>query len=232
MKKRNIIIVIIILVCLCIVFTLTSKFSNKEDEIKNNNETNIKELKYETGATADDNLYEIQKDLDGRDILVIKEEMAYKVALAGILTQEKPTYEDLEETINKQNIHSGIWVSSESREKFSYLIQTYLEDKYEIDEEGYLVLKTKTQNSNSYDINLQKCIQDNKTYIISVLGKIYEIDNMTGEIVLYPFEQMDAYQLCQPVEYEDKKIIVLSTNKQNKLSEQELIEAMIEQMIM
>lgn len=232
MKKRNIIIVIIILVCLSIVFTMTSKFNNKEDDIKNNNETNIEELKYQIGATADDNLYEIQKDLDGRDILVIKEEIAYKVALAGILTQEKPTYENLEEIINKQNINSGIWISNESREKISYLIQKYLEDEYEIDEEGYLVLKTKTQNSNSYDINLQKYIQDNKTYIISVLGKIYEIDNMTGEIVLYPFEQMDAYQLCQPVEYEDKKIIVLSTNKQNKLSEQELIEAMIEQMIM
>lgn len=232
MKKINIIIVIIILVCLSIVFTMTSKFNNKEDDIKNNNETNIEELKYQTGATADDNLYEIQKDLDGRDILVIKEEMAYKVALAGILTQEKPTYENSEEIINKQNIHSGIWISNESREKISYLIQKYLEDEYEIDEEGYLVLKTKTQNSNSYDINLQKCIQDNKIYIISVLGKIYEIDNMTGEIVLYPFEQMDAYQLCEPIEYEDKKIIVLSTNKQNKLSEQELIEAMIEQMIM
>lgn len=232
MKKRNIIIVIIILVCLSIVFTMTSKFNNKEDDIKNNNETNIEELKYQTGATADDNLYEIQKDLDGRDILVIKEEMAYKVALAGIISGKKPTYEDLEETINKQNIHSGIWVSSESREEINLLIEKYLEDEYEINEEGYLTLQTKTQNSNTYDISIQKCMQNNKIYIISVLGQIYEIDNMTGEIVLYPFEQMDAYQLCQPVEYEDKKIMVLSTNKQNKLSEQELIEAMIEQMIM
>ncbi len=232
MKKRNIIIVIIILVCLSIVFTMTSKFNNKEDDIKNNNETNIEELKYQTGATADDNLYEIQKDLDGRDILVIKEEMAYKGALAGIISGKKPTYEDLEETINKQNIHSGIWVSSESREEINLLIEKYLEDEYEINEEGYLTLQTKTQNSNTYDISIQKCMQNNKIYIISVLGQIYEIDNMTGEIVLYPFEQMDAYQLCQPVEYEDKKIMVLSTNKQNKLSEQELIEAMIEQMIM
>ena len=231
MEKRNVIIVLILLLSLCIIFIGVDKLSSKEEK-NNNSKIDIAELKYNKGATADDNLYEIKKDIDGRDILVIKEELSYKVALAGILSSQKPTFENLEQSIKSQNLYSGIWISIESRQTIISLINEYLQDKYIINEEGYLLLEEKTKNSNSYDINLQKCLQNNKTYIIAVLGEIYQIDNMTGQIQLYPFEQIDKYQLCEPIEYEDKKIIVLSTNKQKQLSEQELIEAMIEQMIM
>ena len=231
MEKRNVIIVLILLLSLCIIFIGVDKLSSKEEK-NNNSKIDIAELKYSKGATADDSLYEIKKDLDGRDTLVIKQELLYKVALAGILNENKPTFENLDQTIKCQNLHSGIWISDKSRQMVLSLINEHLQDKYIINEEGYLLLEEKTKNSNSYDMNLQKSMQNNKTYIIAVLGQIYEIDNMTGQIQLYPFEQIDQYQLCEPIEYEDKKIIVLSTNKQKKLSEQELLEAMIEQMIM
>ena len=68
---------------------------------------------------------------------------------------------------------------------------------------------------------------NNKIYIISATGEVYDIDNITGKIVLYPFEQMDEHQLCEPLEYENKKIIVLTSNKKQKLSNNEIFEALI-----
>ena len=91
-------------------------------------------------------------------------------------------------------------------------------------------IEKQTEDSNQYDKRLQKCLSKDRTYILSMTGSCYTIDNMTGEIVLYPFEKMDAYQLCEPVKYENKKIIIVSTNQQKKLLEEELLECIIEQM--
>lgn len=41
---------------------------------------------------------------------------------------------------------------------------------------------------------------------------------------------MDAYQLYEPVEYQNKKIIIVNTNEQKKLTEEELIQGILEQM--
>ncbi len=96
---------------------------------------------------------------------------------------------------------------------------------------GYLQLeKQNLQEENQYDKILQNCLNNNKTYIIAKTGICYTIDHITGEIVEYPFEKMDSYQLYEPVEYESQKIIIVTTNEQNKLTEEELLQGILEQM--
>ena len=54
-------------------------------------------------------------------------------------------------------------------------------------------------------------------------GKCYVADEISGEIVEYPFEQMDLYQTCEFYEKDNKKIFVVTTNTNNKLSDEEII---------
>lgn len=231
-KNRTVFISIIVVLSIFLITSLVifHSASNNKVEKKPKEDKSIADLKYETGATAKEDLYTIEKETDGREVLAIKEELLYKVALTGVLKQRMPTYEELDTILQENSMHEGIWISAESRKRIFSLIQTYLKDNYKIDENGYLKLEKQTEDSNQYDKRLQKCLSKDRTYILSMTGSCYTIDNMTGEIVLYPFEKMDAYQLCEPVKYENKKIIIVSTNQQKKLLEEELLECIIEQM--
>lgn len=226
MKKRNIIIVLIALIILSTIFYLENKFTKKEIKTDESGKT-VQDIKSDIGATGKDELYEVKQEANGRENITIKDEIKYKVELAGILKQNMPEYEELDSIIENKQIHAGIWISSESRENIFSLIQTYLKDNYKINEDGYLELVNKSTESNEYDEIIQNHINNNKIYIISATGEVYDIDNITGKIVLYPFEQMDEHQLCEPLEYENKKIIVLTSNKKQKLSNNEIFEALI-----
>lgn len=229
-NKATLLGIVVVLGIILISFLILSHKESDKEVKRQKEEKSISDLKYETGATADEELYTIEKDVDGREVLAVKQELLYKVALAGVLKQEKPTYEEIDTILQQNPIHEGIWISTESREKIFSLIQTYLKDSYQIDENGYLQLIEQTENSTQYDKDLQKCLNNHKTYILSMTGNCYTIDNMTGEIVFYPFERMDAYQLCEPFVYDNKKIIILSTNQQKRLEEEELVECITEQM--
>lgn len=226
MKKRNIIIVLIALIILSTLFYVVSKFTKNEIKTNESGKT-VQDIKSDIGATGKDELYEVKQEANGRESITIKDEIKYKVELAGILKQNMPEYEELDNIIENKQIHAGIWISSESRENIFSLIQTYLKDNYKINEDGYLELVNKSTESNEYDEIIQNHINNNKIYIISATGEVYDIDNITGKIVLYPFEQMDEHQLCEPLEYENKKIIVLTSNKKQKLSNNEIFEALI-----
>ncbi len=226
MKKRNIIIVLIALIILSTLFYVVNKFTKNEIKTDESGKT-VQDIKSDIGATGKDELYEVKQEANGRESITIKDEIKYKVELAGILKQNMPEYEELDNIIETKQLHAGIWISSESRENIFSLIQTYLKDNYKINEDGYLELVNKSTESNEYDEIIQKHINNNKIYIISATGEVYDIDNITGKIVLYPFEQMDEHQLCEPLEYEDKKIIVLTSNKKQKLSNNEIFEALI-----
>lgn len=232
-KKKTIIILLLLLLSISIATCLILWHNRDSKRTQDTSEKReIESLKYETGASAKEELYTIQRDVDGRKVLAIKGELKYKVALAGILKQNIPTYEELNHTLEDSQIHAGIWISSESRTRIFSLIKRYLKDEYSLNEQGYLILENKTEHSNGYDKKLQTCLQNGKTYILAMTGQCYNIDNMTGEIMVYPFEDMDPYQLCEPIQYDDKKIVVLSTNKWKKLRQEEILEAMIEQMNM
>ena len=55
----------------------------------------------------------------------------------------------------------------------------------------------------------------------------YIVDDITGEILDYSFEDMDKYQTFEYFEDENKKIIFITENKSNQLKENEIIESLL-----
>ena len=58
-------------------------------------------------------------------------------------------------------------------------------------------------------------------------GKTYQRDYISGEVIEYPFEEMDPYQVLEPYEVEDSIILGVTSNKDNYLSDIEILEAII-----
>ena len=83
MKNKTIVIILIIL--LIVILGVTILVSNKKQEEQQQAETEkIEEIKNETGATADTNIYEIGTDFDGREVLYVKAEVQMQTVWAGI----------------------------------------------------------------------------------------------------------------------------------------------------
>ncbi len=169
-------------------------------------------------------LYEIQVESDGRKVLNIKPEIQYKIAFAGIQKKETPLLEEIDNIFKDYYPkNNGIWIDAESRTQFLDLLKTNTNNEYEITESGYLKVKD-LKESNDQDRALIQMIEGDKKYIVSISGTYYEADVVTGEILDNSFEQIDPYQASKIVESENDIIIFLTTNKENKLKLQEILE--------
>ena len=138
-KKILFLISCILIVLLCTTIIMYKKNSSKKVEGSNieegnteNTDKTVEEIKQEIGATADEDLYEVQKEYDGREILVIKPDAQYKTVLAGILKNGKPTEQDIEK-LDLSNFHKGIWISETSREKFLQILEKCEIENFKID---------------------------------------------------------------------------------------------------
>ena len=54
----------------------------------------------------------------------------------------------------------------------------------------------------------------------------YIVDDVTGEVVDYPFEMMDPFQACQIYAQGKKKIMFVTTNVKQKLNEEDIFNEM------
>lgn len=249
-KKILIPIIIVIFIIVVIAFYVNSK-KNEEDEnnlIENNinnstkeeivneteqntiNENNteqenerINSVKEQYGFTGDNELYE-----ESNNELSIKQSIAYRTGLIGSLEQRMPTYTE----INNQNVvgepnDAGIWISPSSRNIFLSCINS-VENSYEIDENGYL--KIKSEANSKYADKIDGIKRQNKLVIVDMTGINYMVDVVTGDIIKNEFEAMDPYQVYEYVGYEDanKSIIFLNSNQRNKLTNQEIIGTMMD----
>lgn len=214
----SIILIIIIMLIIDIVIYKPNKEDADNDKITENitieNETpqtdkTVEEIKKETGATADAEIYEIQKEYDGREVLAIKPDIQFKTVLAGVLKNGKPTEQDIEQ-LDLSKFHKGVWISEVSRNKFLQILKKCKIDNFEIDDNGYLQKKEESQNE--YSSKLENLINSDKLTIIDIKGICYIRDEMTGDIVEYPFKDMDLYQICESFETEGSKIIIITTN--------------------
>lgn len=97
---------------------------------------------------------------------------------------------------------------------------------FSITNEGYLKIDSSVENTISK--KLENMIKSNKLYIINITGKAYERDHITGEIVEYPFEDMDPTQILEIYEKENQIILEVTTNKNKKLSDREILEAIVQ----
>ncbi len=193
-----------------------------EDEIKN-----IEELQSNISSIANPNIYRIEQESDGRKILQVKPEVQYVVALAGILKKDIPTENEIYTLLEQAPKNNGIWIEKSSREDFMVLLQENNINNFSINKNGYLE-SNKKDIQTEQEKQLKEMIDSNKLYIIDMSGKTYQRDYLTGEIVEYPFEDMDPYQIIEPYKIENSAILAITSNKENKLEQKEILDAILQ----
>ena len=194
----------------------------EENVIENDNPEEIESIKNEINSTADSNIYYVTEETDGRKILQIKPKVQFQVDLAGIMKNSKPEEKEIEGLNKKAPNKTGIWISEQSRDKFIDLLNKNNIDNLSIKKDGYL--KVDKTSENEIAKNLEKMIKSDKLYIINITGIAYERDYISGEIVEYPFEDMDPEQVVEFYENGNKKILEITTNKKQELLDKEILE--------
>ena len=156
--------------------------------------------------------------------------MKYKVAFAGMIKKTIPSFEELDKIL-EQNLpkYSGIWIEQDSRNKILKLLNNSEKNnsKYSINNEGYLEI-VETNSQTDYDKKIENAIKGKKQYILDVSSVCYIVDDVTGEILDYNFENIDKYQTYEYFEDGDKKIIFINQNTNNQLSDSEIISSIME----
>ncbi len=245
-NKKTIIIVMIIIMLLAsvsLIYILINKKNNQnnilivEDEYIqiNRNELSyqdnitIDELKDSVGLKGNTDIYEIKEEFDGRKTLVVKADLKYKVAFAGMIKKEKPRLDELQSIIDtNMPTENGIWVEENTRKKLLEILNgNKFNSKYSINNEGYLQIEEKNKQ-NDLDKKLERIIKGNKQYILDISSLCYIVDDVTGEIIDYNFEDIDRYQMYEYFYNNDKVIVFISQNTRGIYSDEEIIESVIE----
>lgn len=254
MKKKYYIFLVIIVIILFLTLII-KKCIKKDSETKNNieneisidfqeensisNENNILEentivevtsaelenMKNNINATGNTEIYQVEEEKGGRKILQIKPQVQFYVDLAGIIKKSKPNEQELEKLVEKAPTDNGIWISSQSRQKFLELLNKNKINNFIITDTGYL--KNNGNIQNDIGKQLEKMINSNKLYIINITGIAYQRDYISGEIVEYPFEEMDPEQILETYQDENNIILEITTNKKQKLTDEEILETIV-----
>lgn len=250
MKKRKLVITIAIIFIIISIFCIAryiivnnkNEIQNKENnqtenwdnqysevdknDINYNNTDDVDKLKEQMGLTAPSDVYEISEEFDGRKTLNVKAEILYKTAFVGIVNQEKPEMENLDKVFEtKYPTRSGIWISERAREKIVKILNENLQTKYSVDTDGYLNIADNSKQ-NEKDKKIEQIIKSNKKIILDICDFDYEVDNVSGEIVEYPFSQLgDTIDI---VNNNEDKILVLSESKIENVSNNDIIENLID----
>lgn len=244
MKKRVIIslIILVLITIILIIATKILKLKNKkedvvqpinyEEENNNQNETEndkekINKMITEQGFKADENIYEIGKEYDGREVVIVKSGIQYKVALAGALKKSIPEFNEVNELLSKAPTHTGIWIEENSREKFLNIIKNITNANYTINESGYLI-QTENWKMNKYDKKIQKMLSEEKLYVFDICSKTYLVDDVTGEIQEYPFEEMDPYSGYEYFESDNKEMFIMSENISGKINPEDILKEILD----
>lgn len=230
-KKVILIIVICILIILIIAF-ITSNSHEDVIDVNNNTTNNIKydaniieTIKDEIGSDADTNIFQVEKEYDGRPIIQIKPKIQYTTVLAGIIENKKPKESEIEEIVKKAPTDTGVWIAKQARSKFLNLLSKNKINNFYIDDNGYL--KADAKSTNSMSKQLEEMINSEYLYIIEISGKCYMRDDVSGEIIEYPFEEMDPYQLIEPFSDENNIILVMTTNSESLMTDEEILDGLL-----
>ena len=182
-------------------------------------------MQSEINSTANSNIYYVDEEYDGRKILQVRPVIQYEVDLAGILKNEKPEENEIGDLLRNGPQKNGIWISEQSRQAFGNLLKNNYINNFYITDDGYLQANENVVGD--LTTKLVNMINSNKLYIINMTGTAYERDYISGEITEYPFEAMDPYQVIQSYIMDDSIILEITSNKANKLSNKEILEAVV-----
>ena len=228
MKNNKKIIISIVLILLVIKLIKKSE-QEKENENKIKNLEIVNELKEETGFTGNSNIYEVQQEFDGRQVLTVKANIKFKVAFAGMIKKSVPTMEEIDSVLNEHlPRENGIWVENDSRDKILNLFNNKkVNSKYTIDNKGYLRIQEKN-SQNDFDKKLEKIINGDKLYILDISSICYIVDELTGDIWNYDFKKIDKYQIYEYFQDGDKMIIFINENDEEQVTDDEIFNSIIE----
>ena len=241
MKKKIFISVIAIFILIGFILAIIFNSSNKGDldvsnQKKDNNEIienkagqseqndEIERIKETINAKGKTDIYQIETEHDGRKIIQIKPEVQFDVDLAGILKDGKPEEDEIKKILEKRPIGKGIWVSEQSREQFIKILKNNNLNNFSVNDNGFLEIKDENI-SDSIAKELKNMIESERQYIINIKGKSYQRDYISGEIVEYPFEEMDPQQVVEIYEKDIDIILELTQNK--KITDKEILEAVL-----
>ena len=217
MKKR---INRIIIVCLILFIGLTIiivrkdflRFNkNKDNSTNENNRNIIVEIQNSINSNADTNMYQIEEEYDGRQTIQIKNDIQYDTVLAGIL-KDKPN-------------NNGIWISKQARDKFKNLLVDNNLENFAIDDDGYLYQIS--YNDGIFSKKLEGIIKSSRKYILDFSGTCYVRDDLSGQVVEYPFERMDPNQVLEIYKKENETILEITTNAKGKITNTEILETIL-----
>lgn len=162
--------------------------------------------------------------------MTVKANVKYKVAFAGMVKKTLPSFEELDKILEQKSPkYRGIWIEQNSRDKLLKLFNSSekINSKYSINNEGYLEIVEKNFQTN-YDKKIENAINGEKQYILDISSVCYIVDDVTGEILDYNFENMDKYQTYEYFKDGDKNIIFINQNTDNQLASSEIIDSIIE----
>ena len=243
-KNKKVIILVVLLIMFVAILVLLFNKRIQKDNNQNNFEkygeqvdknqieyqpdVTVEEIKNEIGATGNTDIYEVEQEYDGRNILAIKPSIKYKVAFAGMIKNAKPSMSELDNIMEEKLPHkTGIWVEEKSRDKILEIFNDGdVNSKYLIDDDGYLKIDRKN-NQNDNDKKIEKIIKGKKQYILDISSVCYIVDDITGEILDYNFENMDKYQTYEYFEDKDKYIVFVTENSNNVLTNLEIFKSII-----
>ena len=243
-KNKKVIILVVLLIMFVAILVLLFNKRIQKDNNQNNFEqygeqvdknqieyqpdVTVEEIKNEIGATGNTDIYEVEQEYDGRNILAVKPSIKYKVAFAGMIKNAKPSMSELDNIMEEKLPHkTGIWVEEKSRDKILEIFNDGdVNSKYLIDDDGYLKIDRKN-NQNENDKKIEKIIKGKKQYILDISSVCYIVDDITGEILDYNFENMDKYQTYEYFEDGDKSIVFVTENSTNVLTNLEIFESII-----
>lgn len=198
----------------------------KQNSLMYNNTATVDDLKEEYGMSGNDDLYDVETEYDGRQVLKVKATENFKVAFTGLVKGTKNSIENSSEIFESEYpTENGIWIEKNSREKIEKYLNENMKSKYKINEKGYLTISEK--KSSKEDNEIEKIINGNKQYIIGISGINYYIDALTGEAVDNPFEELDKYQTYAYCQDEDKMVIFITENKSKALQNSEIFESVL-----
>lgn len=243
-KNKKVIILVVLLIMFVAILVLLFNKRIQKDNNQNNFEqygeqvdknqieyqpdVTVEEIKNEIGATGNTDIYEVEQEYDGRNILAVKPSIKYKVAFAGMIKNAKPSMSELDNIMEEKLPHkTGIWVEEKSRDKILEIFNDGdVNSKYLIDDDGYLKIDRKN-NQNENDKKIEKIIKGKKQYILDISSVCYIVDDITGEILDYNFENMDKYQTYEYFEDKDKYIVFVTENSNNVLTNLEIFKSII-----
>ena len=210
---------IIMLIIIIGIINLTIK--NKKE---NKYILKVSDLKAEMGIIGDESLYDIVDVGNNTEALSIKEDIKFKVSLAGMIEERKPELFEVDNIINEIKFREkGVYINKKSRKQFIEFIKQFTNGSYEIDKEEYIkLINNNNININENDKKIIEQLEKKQLLIIDFSNFCYIVDEVTGEVVDYPFEQMDPYQISQTYNCENKTIMFVTTNCKQKLRNEEI----------